>query len=167
MEASQVRGQGKVKRTRLIELLSLRMAILRPDEEDDSWCIYPNDWEPDAWHYRVIHDGASIGMVSLLRDRKRFSPNLEAQWRVRGLGVLDLFRGRGYARLLLERAVTDAQTGARLPLWGSARLDLISLYESFGAHAIGDCYEIRGTGVHRDVVIESPSLPSLTLGSVL
>lgn len=142
-----------VERTSLDLLIALRMAVLRPTEADSSRCVYPMDRHLEAWHYRALVGGHAVAMVSLLPDARQFPDGVVASWRIRGLGVVAAFRGRGLAHLLLARVIEDAAMAGRLPIWGSGRLERLGLYEEFGAVRTGAVYEIAGTGVHQDVVM--------------
>jgi GNAT superfamily N-acetyltransferase len=133
-------------------LVALRKAILRPNEDDISWCVYPGDLEREAVHVRGLVGVDAVAIGSIVPDQRTFG-DCTAAWRLRGLGVAPPFQRQGYGEEMLEFLLSIARDHGQIPLWGSGRAELEIWYTSIGAEAVSDVFEIDGTGPHLNFLI--------------
>ncbi|HUC13735.1 MAG TPA: GNAT family N-acetyltransferase [Acidimicrobiales bacterium] len=129
------------------EVLGLRQAVLRPHQRPDE-VRFPDDEGPGTAHFCAQDDdGQVLGVVSVMRQRPPWRPDLDA-WRLRGMATAPEWRGTGVGSALLG-AVFDhvADEGGGL-LWCNARLAAVGFYERSGMVTTGDVWEEPVIGPH-------------------
>jgi len=134
-------------------IIALRRSILRPNSPDTSWCDYLGDREEDALHLRAVSDGQAVGMITCVRERIK-RKDVEAAWRVRGLGVVERVRGIGLGRRLLARLLDELGKQRLVEgVWLSGRSSRRKFYEQFSFILCSPEYVVAGTGPHYDFVL--------------
>ena len=97
-----------------------------------------------GWFTVLEWEGHIVGSVGLL-------PEGDGVWELRKMYLHGAYRGRGWGRLLMERALNEARVrGARRITLGTASvlIEAIALYEQFGfqktntSHAAARCDQV-------------------------
>lgn len=136
----------------------LRAAILRPHHPlEDS--VYPLDEHADSRHFGAFNGDRLIGTASLLHQPAS-DESLDAwalmdtpwvgasAWRLRGMTVVEEFRGRGIGERLFSAVIDHARCRRGTCLWFNARDTAIGFYQRLGCEGIGQPRELPGHGLY-------------------
>ncbi|MHB8191281.1 MAG: GNAT family N-acetyltransferase [Ferrimicrobium sp.] len=130
------------------EVWSIRQEVLRPNLPL-SEAVFDGDDDPKTLHVGVRSKDDLVGVGTLIVDRFRGADS----WRVRGMAVLEHFRGFGCGSKILEALLEHADANQpEWVVWCNARLRALSLYETSGFVVVGEEFVIATVGVHRLMV---------------
>ena len=156
-------------RLRVVEVAAsatheIRRQVLRggdPSSEVD----FVGDEDPAAVHLGVVLDGASgtldvesidparmVAVSSWYPGRAGPDPTVASErvWQLRGMAVLDAWRGRGIGSTMLLGALDTIVGRGAAAVWARARDTAIDFYLVHGFVVIGEGYrdEVTGLGHH-------------------
>ena len=94
----------------------------------------PEEEEPDAYvmtaaHYVAVVEGEVVGTLRVIA--------LPEHIKIGRVAVRQAFRGRGVARLLMDKAMADARARGEERFYLTAQSDKLGLYEKLGFVAFG------------------------------
>jgi ribosomal protein S18 acetylase RimI-like enzyme len=124
----------------------LRSELLRPFQKPEE-LVFDGDDAVDSLHLGAFLDDELVGIASVSRDSPP-GENDPSVWKLRGMAVRPEVRGRGYGRALVESCLLHVQRQGGRMLWCSGRTSAIGFYRSLGFEAVGEEYEVAGTGAH-------------------
>lgn len=124
----------------------LRQQVLRPGQPRSA-VTYPGDESPETFHLGAYFEDELIGVASVFLDSKMSKGILDA-WRLRGMGVLERYRGHGIGRELLQCCITYIASRRGTLLWCNARTPVLGFYRAMGFTPSGDEFHIPGAGPH-------------------
>jgi GNAT superfamily N-acetyltransferase len=124
----------------------LRAAVLR--DGDLAAATWPGD--DDSLHLAALagdplRDEAVLGCLSLLAQSCPERPEVAA-WRLRGMAVAEMHRGRGVGAALLVEAGRRAAAERIGLIWCNARTTALGFYRSAGWHVVGEEF-LTDTGI--------------------
>ena len=134
----------KIELTSVENIIPHRQAILRPGQ-DESTVLYDFDKDSLTGHFSLIIDDKITGIVSLLPDSHPDSD--QANWRIRGMGVYEEFRGKGFGKKLLQACIQYTKSHKGSGIWCNARSHTLPFYNSLGFKAFGEEFNIPGAGL--------------------
>lgn len=106
----------------------LRESILRPGQPMENW-TFEADEDSRAIHLAMKDDETIIAIVSLLPEEKD-----DFHWRLRGMAVIEEYRGRGFGQELLIALVAMVDDG----IWCTARKHIAEFYLKNGFVSVGE-----------------------------
>lgn len=118
------------------EVRPLRQAILRPHLPPE-YSVYAGDEAAEALHLGAFVDGRLVGVASALHEARPGEADAGA-WRLRGVAVLEPFRGHGVGRRLVEACVAHARAQGGTRLWFNAAARARVFYERMGFKVEGE-----------------------------
>ena len=101
----------------------LRQSILRPGYPPEL-SIYPLDHKPGTFHAGAFQGDKLVGTASLNQEPPPFSDEPQS-WRLRGMAVVEEWRGRGIGKELLEACLLYAKDQNGMLVWCNARESVI------------------------------------------
>jgi GNAT superfamily N-acetyltransferase len=134
-----------IKQISAEETIEVRHPILRAGRpRDDSY--FPGDELETTVHFGIYENGKLAGVATYLENN---FPDFEgAHLQLRGMAILDQFKGRGYGKQLLKAGEELAHQKQKKYLWCNARIVAIRFYEKQGYKTYGDSFEISLVGTH-------------------
>jgi GNAT superfamily N-acetyltransferase len=105
---------------------------------------------------RAVHDGESIGIVSIIHD-PRIIRGILVTWRVCGLGVLPAYRGLGIGKRLARRAGHVSDRVANDADLGLCPCRHIGMYQASAVSRAGASTTSEAPGLHVDVIFRPTS----------
>ena len=126
------------------ETLELRHLVLRPNKKPEE-LKYPND--NLSFHGGAVLNGKIIGIASVYPEPKPGEKS-SFHWRLRGMGVLPEFQGKGYGASLLDLCIDFIKSNEGKLLWCNARFIALGFYLKLGFKIVSDSFEIEDIGVH-------------------
>jgi GNAT superfamily N-acetyltransferase len=118
------------------EVRPLRQAILRPHLPPEH-SVYAGDEAAEALHVGAFVEGRLVGVASALHEARPGEDDAGA-WRLRGVAVLEPFRGHGVGRRLVEACVAHARAQGGTRLWFNAAARARVFYERMGFKVEGE-----------------------------
>ena len=128
----------------------LRMAKLHPDKAAEA-SVYKSDEDPTARHFCAMDaDGEVIGIGSLQQvDRVAGQgPFVSPGLRLRGLAVIDSWRGKGIGAALVAHMVEVGVAAGCAEAWANARRRNLRFFERNQFQLMSAEFEITGVGPH-------------------
>ncbi|MDP7009120.1 MAG: GNAT family N-acetyltransferase [Phycisphaerales bacterium] len=110
---------------------NLRESILRPGQPKENWTFEADD-DPKTIHLAAKLNGTIVGIVSLLPEDNNEVFN--HPWRLRGMAVLEKYRGQGVGKKLLLELLNRVDEG----IWCTARKHIAGFYSKNGFEIIGE-----------------------------
>ena len=104
------------------------------------------DEKESTFHLGVFYKEHIVGVASFMEDDHLLFKGLQS--RLRGMAVLEEFRKRGIAALLLKRGEELLKEKNRNILWFNARIVALQFYENLGYKVIGEKFDIPKVGPH-------------------
>ena len=129
------------------ETAVLRQSVLRPHQTLEEM-VYPNDEIEGATHIGAFEENELVGIVSIYPETEDGNTNQKKVWRLRGMATSPVVRGKGYGKLLVEKALELAREAGGEELWCNARTTACGFYFHFGFQKKGEEFEIEGIGPH-------------------
>lgn len=125
----------------------VRQEVLRPGKPPEE-CIFPGDTHDSTFHLGAFEDHRLVAVVSYMKSASN-KFHQQHQYQLRGMAVLEDFKGKGYGAALLqegEKKLRKRETP--LLLWFNARDYAVGFYEKYGYHTIGEKFDIPGVCEH-------------------
>lgn len=131
----------QIRRIELSQTLPIRQQVLWPDRSPSD-IVYPEDSEADTFHLGAFDDyGELLGVATLYHD-------VDATWRLRGMGVLPDNQGGGIGTRLVDASISELKTLGATGVWCNARLAVTGFYQHMDWEIEGEEFEIPGVGAH-------------------
>ncbi len=126
------------------EIIDLRHAILRADLPREE-AMFAGDDEPDTAHFAASDNGLIVGCVTVMR---RVYDQQDA-WQIRGMAVLESYRGKGVGAELLQRVMQYVRSANSTGcLWCNAREPAAPFYQKQGFEIVSERFHIPMAGPH-------------------
>ena len=126
----------------------IRHPILRKGLPIDS-CKFENDNNPNSIHLGAIENNKLIAVISALPNKCQFFPEKKA-YQIRGLGVLEKFRRKGIASVLIKETEIVLKNEYLIDLiWLNSRIIASKLYLKNSYISYGEPIEIKISGTHQ------------------
>ena len=134
------------------ETIDVRHRTLRVGRPRET-AYLPDDAEPDCFHLGAFVAGVHGGVASFYHHPKAAvvaasGVDPVALWRLRQMGTLPEFRGRGLGRALLDHAYPLLRERGAAVVWCDARLGALDFYRANGFVILGDEYDVPLVGPH-------------------
>ncbi len=131
----------QIRRIELSQTLPIRQQVLWRDRSPSD-IVYPEDSEVGTFHLGAFDDsGELLGIATLYHD-------VDATWRLRGMGVLPDNQGQGIGARLVDASVGELRNLGATGVWCNARLAVTGFYQRRGWKIEGEEFEIPGVGGH-------------------
>ena len=133
----------------------LRQTILRPHQTRAD-CVYPGDDDTPTFHLGAFDGDLLITIASIYAEREtRFDAfDEELQYRLRGMGTLQAYRGQGIGAAVLQSCIGRCWDAGASLLWCNARASASGYYDKMGFQTIPEIFEIPTIGPHRVMFIQ-------------
>jgi len=135
-----------IKEIGIFETFPVRQIVLRPGKPVES-CHFDGDDLHTTHHYGLFNDNKVVAVITVLENQlKDF--DMQRQFQVRGMAVLDEFRGKGYGEDLLLYTENQIKSQNGELIWFNARITAVGFYEKSGYQTLGPAFEIADVGQH-------------------
>ena len=124
----------------------VRNPVLRPEQPIES-CIFEGDDLETTSHFGLFINDELIGVVSVFKNNSSIF-NVENQFQIRGMALLQQHQKKGYGTLLVkhcERFIISQKSNL---IWFNARKNAVPFYEKLGYNKIGNPFSIADIGIH-------------------
>lgn len=129
-----------------LETFPVRQAVLRPGKPVET-CHFDGDNLHTTHHYGLFNDAQLVAVITVLENPlKNFDE--QRQFQIRGMAVLDEFRGKGYGDDLLLYTENQIKSQNGDLIWFNARITAVGFYEKSGYQTLGPAFEITDVGQH-------------------
>ncbi len=125
---------------------TVRHPVLRPGKPIET-CRFDRDDESATRHFGLYENDELVGVASLF-DNRHPGFNEYRQFQLRGMAVLEDFRGKGYGALLLNHAEDLVRRAGGDLLWFNAREVAVPFYEFNKYKVTGRAFPIGDIGLH-------------------
>ncbi len=135
------------------DTLALRSQVLQSGKSEHL-CINPEDLKPDSFHLGY-YDEQNL-LICVLTCQQTNHPKLpHTGYRLRGMATHPDARRKGYAKALLEAAISHLKTQLHADyLWFNARAVAYPFYEQLGFEYMSDEFEMPGIGLHKEMFMQ-------------
>jgi len=134
-----------VKEISAEETIAVRHPVLRQGRPIED-CYFIGDALSTTVHYGVFEELKLAGIATFLEQN---NPQFQGEHlQLRGMAVLDEFKGRGFGKLLLKTGEQLAKTKKKDVLWFNARESALPFYQKQGYKKVGNSFIIPDVGIH-------------------
>lgn len=141
----KLRKQLKIKEINTEETIAVRHQILREGRPRED-CYFPGDDLSTTTHYGIYNENKLAGIATFLEQNH---PDFQGSHiQLRGMAVLDHYKGKGYGKLLLETGEQLANQKQKQLIWCNARIIAKPFYDKLGYKTFGNSFEIPKVGTH-------------------
>lgn len=140
----------RISAGKTIDIRHLTLRAGRPRET----AYLADDNEPEAFHLGAFIDGVHAGVASFYHQQNDIvlahlaGTDPAELFRLRQMGTLPEFRGRGCGRALLDTAYPLLRAAGGSVLWCDARVVALRFYQANGFVILGDEYSVPNVGPH-------------------
>jgi GNAT superfamily N-acetyltransferase len=134
-----------IKQISTEETIDVRQPVLRAGRPRKD-CYFQGDDLSTTVHFGVYDKNKLAGVATFLEQNHHDMEGTHLQ--LRGMAVLDEFKGKGYGKLLLDEGEKLAIQKQKQIVWCNARLIAKPFYEKFGYKIFGKSFEIPIIGTH-------------------
>jgi predicted GNAT family N-acyltransferase len=134
-----------IKTTEASAILKVRLDILRKGMTLDD-CQFSGDNDPESIHFAALDNDKIIGCCTLTVNPQSVIKN--SYYQLRGMAVLDNYRGTGVGQKLLYAAEAELVELGNKVLWFNARTSAVGFYQKYGYQVLGNEFVIEGVGPH-------------------
>ena len=126
----------------------LRQSVLRPHQAANE-LVYPGDDAEQSIHLGWFDENnTEPGAVLSAFPQFGEPPIADCDWRLRGMAVSPVLRGRGVGRHLMLALFERLSQRAASGLWCNARTSAAGFYTRLGLHEVGARFELPDIGEH-------------------
>ncbi|MDI9308651.1 MAG: GNAT family N-acetyltransferase [Limnohabitans sp.] len=125
---------------------SIRQEVLRKGKPIES-CYFDGDSNESTFHFGIYINKELAGIATLLETKTDLIEN-DAQYQLRGMAVLDLYRKKNIGTELLKKIERFCIENEKEILWFNARKTAIEFYKKSGYEILGKEFEIENIGTH-------------------
>ncbi len=133
-----------IRKITAIETFLVRNPVLRAGKPIQS-CIFLGDDLKTTSHFGFFIDEKMVGVSSLFQEKNKLF-DLEKQFQIRGMAVLENFQKKGIGNKLVKYIENHLETETLI--WFNARIIAVDFYEKLGYQIIGNSFEIDEIGKH-------------------
>lgn len=137
----------EIKQITAEESRPLRHQILRPHQTLAD-CIYPGDEIPESFHMGAYIDKELVCIASFFPQKTERLPQ-SRQYRLRGMGTIEAYRGRSIGASVLAEGERIAKEKGYELIWCNARTSACPYYEKQGYLSFEHIFDIPGIGPHK------------------
>ncbi len=146
----------EIKEITTEQTIAVRHPVLRAGRPRED-CYFPGDDLSTTVHFGVFVKNKLAGIATFLEQNNL---NFDGEhMQLRGMAVLDQFKGKGYGKQLLKAGEQLAYQKQKQYLWCNARIVAKSFYENQGFKTFGDSFEIPLVGTHFVMYKETTNIP--------
>lgn len=128
------------------ETYPVRQEILRKGLPLES-CIFLNDDAESTFHLGCFINEKLIGVISLFSTNNE-NFDINNQYQIRGMAVLEKYQKKGIGKALVIKAETLVKNKNTTFIWFNAREKAVSFYEKLNYKTFGTRFDISGVGFH-------------------
>ena len=110
-------------------------------------CHFEGDDAETTMHFGIELNEKIIGIVSVYQVNSQLF-DIENQFQIRGMAVLNEFQGNGFGSQLLAEAENYCTSQKASVIWFNAREKAVPFYKKSGYQTKGDSFEIPEVGIH-------------------
>lgn len=104
------------------------------------------DMDVDSLHLGVFEDGDLACIGSFINaSHDMFSGK---QYQLRGMATKEIFKGKGYGKILMENAESILKKDTVDILWCNARVSATGFYDKLGYESVGAEFSVPEIGPH-------------------
>lgn len=104
------------------------------------------DFDKDTFHIGVFVDDKLVSIVTFIQKNKEILKG--EQFQLRGMATIEIYRGKGYAKMMIEKAENFLRNKNIHIVWCNARVEAIEFYKSVNYKKIGNVFEVPKVGKH-------------------
>lgn len=136
----------KIKQVDVKLITPIRHRVLR-EGKPISTCYFDGDNLPETYHFAAFSKHQTIGCLSLMpKSHDKISgSNL---YQLRGMAVLENYRGKNIGRDLLKQAEQHLISKNITNIWCNVRVKAIPFYSKNFYIKLGNTFNIEGVGLH-------------------
>ena len=135
-----------IKNINAADTFKVRNAVLRIGKPIES-CHFDGDNSPTTSHFGLFCDEKLVGVVSVFKNKNAIF-NIENQFQIRGMAVLQEFQKRGFGKDLVKHCEELIKNENGTLIWFNARENAVPFYENLGYNKYGDSFSIADIGIH-------------------
>ena len=122
----------------------IRLEVLR--KGIDLPTQFSGDFDTNTFHLGVFENEKLVGVSSFMKtDNSEFESE---QYQLRGLATVSNARGKGFGKLMLDKAVFILRERKATVLWCNAREIALQFYVKQNFKIIGKPFKINKIGLH-------------------
>ncbi len=137
--------KATIKQISTEETIAVRHPVLRAGRPRED-CYFQGDDLKTTVHYGVFSENNLAGIATFLEQNHPAFEGTHLQ--LRGMAVLDEYKGKGLGKRLLESGEQLAKSKKKKIIWCNARNIAVPFYEKMGYKIIGNSFEIPLVGLH-------------------
>lgn len=108
--------------------------------------VMHGDLDPETLHLGVFAEEELVCIGSFMKAS--FEGLSGSQYQLRGMAAREESQGKGFGKLLLERAELILSGKGIDIIWCNARITAVEFYEKLGYQAMGKQFEVPQVGAH-------------------
>ena len=135
-----------IKEITAAETFPVRHPVLRAGKPVES-CRFEGDDAIATKHFGFFIDNRLIGVASLFQNDSDLF-DVDNQFQLRGMAVLENHQKKGYGEDLLKHTEEVAKSQNASLIWFNARIVAVPFYEKMGYKILGASFDIAGVGEH-------------------
>ena len=136
----------KIKQITGLDTISIRHAVLRKGKPIEA-CPIPQDNLASTFHFGLFYQDKLVGVCTFVVDKSPYFKE-QKQYRLRAMGVLEVFQGHHFGKHLLNFGVQFLKEKNVKRLWFNARVIAVNFYKNNGFDTIGNIFDIPNVGDH-------------------
>ena len=135
-----------IKEIQSSETYLVRQEVLRKGKPLET-CHFEGDDAKTTTHFGIELNEKIIGIISVYQVNSQLF-DIENQFQIRGMAVLNEFQGNGFGSQLLAEAENYCTSQKASVIWFNAREKAVPFYKKSGYQTKGDSFEIPEVGIH-------------------
>lgn len=140
-------GTFLVRKISASDSYAIRNEVLRPGRPVTE-CHFSGDHDKETFHLGVFKDEKLIGVASFMKNSNPFFVSA-LQFQLRGMAILEAFKGKGLGSLLLKEGENKIETEhMEALLWFNARITAVDFYAKHAYKTFGEKFDIPGVCEH-------------------
>ena len=136
----------EIKKISSLETYPVRHEVLRKGKPIET-CQFKDDDEENTSHFGLLSKDKLVGIISVFKEKNNLFPETN-QYQIRGMAVLEEFRGKGFGAELVKEAENHCINLNADLIWFNARENAVLFYEKLDYKIIGDSFLIPDVGIH-------------------
>ncbi len=136
----------EIKKISPHETLLIRHPVLRAGMEIET-CIFDGDNDENNNHFGIFVTKKLVGVISIYQN-KNSAFNVDNQFQIRGMAVLNSYQKKGFGKLLINHCENFIFAKSKFLIWMNARESAVLFYEKLGYKKINSSFEIENIGTH-------------------
>ncbi|MFC2109258.1 GNAT family N-acetyltransferase [Bacteroidota bacterium] len=107
---------------------------------------FSGDIDEDTFHLGVFFEG---DLVSVSTYMKASHQNFKgSQYQLRGMATKEKFQGKGFGKIMIQKAESLLKEKGIEILWCNAREVALKFYQKQGFQLVGELFDIQYAGLH-------------------